>query len=113
MQGARRAIDREASFAPNLSDESVMALSNRLISSGTTPSRHALRKELRERVRAALAELSEPHREALVMRHLEGLSIHEIAAVTSVCEGTVKSRLFRGMAHLQERLDDPASGDQA
>ena len=40
------------------------------------------------------------------------MRIKEIAAVTGVSEGTVKSRLFRGMVHLHELLDEQPSGDQ-
>jgi RNA polymerase sigma-70 factor (ECF subfamily) len=110
VTGAKRAVDREAEFAAALSDASVMALGKRLVASGTTPSRNLLRKELRQRVRAALEQLPDHHREVLVMRHLEQLSIKEIAAVSGVTEGTVKSRLFRGMEQLHYLLDDQSFG---
>ncbi len=110
IKGAKRAVGREASFAAALSDESVVALGKRLVASGTTPSRNVLRKELRERVRAALAQLAEHYREVLVMRHLEQLSIKEIAAIAGITEGTVKSRLFRGMDQLHHLLDDQSFG---
>jgi RNA polymerase sigma-70 factor (ECF subfamily) len=110
IEAAKRAVGREAGFAAGLSDESVMALGGRLVASGTTPSRNVLRKELRQRVRDALAQLPEHYREVLVMRHLEQLSIKEIAAIAGVTEGTVKSRLFRGMDQLHRLLDDQSSG---
>ena len=110
VQGAKRAVGREADFAAGLSEESVMALARGLVASGTTPSRHVLRDELRQRVRAALAQLPEHCREVLVMRHLEQLSIKEIAAITGVSEGTVKSRLFRGIEQLHRLLDDESRG---
>ena len=110
VEGARRAVGREAGFALGLSDESAMALGRRFVASGTTPSRNALHKELRHRVRAALAELPEHYRDVLVMRHLEQLSIQEIAAVAGVSEGTVKSRLFRGMDQLHRLLGDESFG---
>lgn len=111
--GAKRAVGREVACAAALSDESVMALAKRLAGSSTSPSRNALREELRQRVRAALARLPEGHREVLVMRHLEQLSIKEIAAVAGMTEGTVKSRLFRGMEQLHRLLNDPSSGAEA
>jgi RNA polymerase sigma-70 factor (ECF subfamily) len=113
VEGAKRAVDREAGFAAALSDESVAALGERLAANGTTPSRNVLRKELRERVRAALAQLAEHHREVLVMRHLEQLSIKEIAAIAGITEGTVKSRLVRGMEQLHHLLGDQSFGAKA
>jgi RNA polymerase sigma-70 factor (ECF subfamily) len=113
VEGAKRAVGREAGLAAALSDASVMALGRRLVASGTTPSRNVLRKELRQRVRAALAQLPEHYREVLVMRHLEQLSIQEITAIAGVSEGTVKSRLFRGMDQLHRLLDDQSFGAKA
>jgi RNA polymerase sigma-70 factor, ECF subfamily len=108
VQGARRAVGREAAFTTSLSDDSVMALAKGLLATGSSPSRNAIRKEIRERVRAALARLPEYNREVLIMRHLEQLSIQQIAALTEVSEGTVKSRLFRGMDQLHRLLDEPS-----
>jgi RNA polymerase sigma-70 factor, ECF subfamily len=112
VQGARRAVGREAAFTADLSDESVMALAQGLLASGTSPSRNAIREEMRERVRAVLARMPEHYREVLVMRHLEQLSIQEIAAIAGVSEGTVKSRLFRGMEQLHRLLDELSWGGQ-
>jgi RNA polymerase sigma-70 factor, ECF subfamily len=110
IQGARRAVGREAGFNADLSDESVMALAQGLMATGTSPSRNVIREELRQRVRTALTQLPEHYREVLVMRHLEQLSIKEIAALAGVSEGTVKSRLFRGMDQLHRLLDDQSWG---
>ena len=46
-------------------------------------------------VRDALSRLSPEHRAVLVLRDLEGLDEREAAALLSVPEGTVKSRLHR------------------
>jgi RNA polymerase sigma-70 factor (ECF subfamily) len=43
-------------------------------------------------------------RETLVLRFQEGLSLDEIARVTSAPLGTVKSRLYRGLNMLMVRL---------
>jgi RNA polymerase sigma factor (sigma-70 family) len=57
---------------------------------------------------AALAELPQMFREALVMREIDGLSYREIAEVIGVPVGTVMSRLARArrllLAALQGRL---------
>jgi RNA polymerase sigma-70 factor (ECF subfamily) len=57
---------------------------------------------------AALRQLPESQRRALVMHHMGGLSVSEIAATEEVAEGTVKARLSRGRAALAKLLtDDP------
>ena len=89
-----------------LPDQSAMMLANRLIASGTSPSRHAIREETRDRVRAALDELTPRDREVLVLRFLEQLSTAETAAVLEIGEGAVKSRLMRAVVRFRDLLDD-------
>lgn len=49
-------------------------------------------------------ELDEKHREAFQLRHIEGLSIKEIADALGINEGTVKSRVFYATKYLAEGL---------
>ena len=56
----------------------------------------------------AVDSLPMPFREAIVLRYVENLSYAEIAQVTSVGIGTVKSRIFRGRRLLKRRLRDYA-----
>jgi RNA polymerase sigma-70 factor (ECF subfamily) len=58
--------------------------------------------ETRALVQKAIARLDEEHRLLVVLRDVEGLSYHEIAAITDQPEGTVKSRLHRARAALAE-----------
>jgi len=60
--------------------------------------------ELRDQVRAALAHLPAEQRAAVVMHHLEGLSVTEIAHALGVRPGTVMSRLARAREALRRRL---------
>jgi RNA polymerase sigma-70 factor (ECF subfamily) len=53
---------------------------------------------------AALAKLSVAQRTAIVLHHLLGLPVAEVAAETGVPEGTVKARLSRGRRALAEQL---------
>ncbi|MFA7236144.1 MAG: RNA polymerase sigma factor [Phycisphaeraceae bacterium] len=53
---------------------------------------------------AMLEQLSEEHREALVLRELEGCSYEEIAGLLGVPQGTVESRLHRARARLREQF---------
>ena len=69
-----------------------------------TPFDHVSNLEDRERIAAALLELDTLHREVLVLRFHEELSLEEIAKVTRAPLSTVKSRLYRGMAMIKPRL---------
>jgi RNA polymerase sigma-70 factor, ECF subfamily len=56
----------------------------------------------------ALAALPAAQRRAVVLHHVAGLSVQEVADETGVPPGTVKARLYRGRAALAARLaDDP------
>ena len=55
---------------------------------------------------AALKQLPEAQRRALVLHHLADLPVHEVARETGVPEGTVKARLSRGRAALAALLAD-------
>ncbi|MEP6666571.1 MAG: SigE family RNA polymerase sigma factor, partial [Nocardioidaceae bacterium] len=56
-------------------------------------------------VRAALAELSEPHRTVVVLRFFADLSEREVADIVGVPVGTVKSRLSRALDQLSRHLE--------
>lgn len=65
------------------------------------------RAETKEHVallRAAVAALDPDSREVIVLRDMQGLSYDEIASVTGVPVGTVRSRLFRAREELRGRL---------
>jgi len=63
----------------------------------------AARQELRH-LNAALAQLAEGPREALVLFHVEGLAYRDIAEVLGVPIGTVMTWLHRTRAHLRTLL---------
>jgi RNA polymerase sigma-70 factor (ECF subfamily) len=55
-------------------------------------------------LRAAIDDVPEPFREALILRDLEELSYREVAEVTGAPIGTVMSRLARARRMLGERM---------
>jgi RNA polymerase sigma-70 factor (ECF subfamily) len=103
IRTGKRSVRREA-FGLPLPDESALELAHRLCARTSSPSQRLARSEARAQVRAALERLSEGDRELLVLRHLEQLSIREIASVLDITEGAVKVRHVRALERLRDLL---------
>ena len=60
---------------------------------------------------AALSDLRGRQRDAVLLRHQQGLTYAEIALALGVREGTAKTLVHRGLARLRERLEpwDPGA----
>jgi len=69
-----------------------------------TPEGLALTEEIRTIVNAAIGELPEDLRTAIVLRELEGMSYEEIASAMDCPVGTVRSRIFRAREAIDRRL---------
>ena len=74
------------------------------VDSAPGPQETAEGSELRAAVAAGLNQLSEGHRQVLVLREVQGLSYEEIASVLEVDMGTVKSRISRARSSLRKIL---------
>jgi RNA polymerase sigma-70 factor (ECF subfamily) len=109
VRAGKRSVIREE--PPALPDESAQELADRLLARGSSPSRQMQRRELVGRVHRALARLAAHDREVLVLRHLEQLSMKEIADVLQVSEGAVKVRHLRALERLRDLLGD-ACGEE-
>jgi RNA polymerase sigma-70 factor, ECF subfamily len=70
-------------------------------------------QELSSALQRALNDLDESYRVAVVLYDVLGCSYAEIAELTEVPEGTVKSRIFRGRSELAERLGTPAESTES
>jgi RNA polymerase sigma factor (sigma-70 family) len=81
-------------------------------SSGSAEDDAWLRFE-RERVQAALRQLPDQQREALELAYYGGFSQSERAEWLGQPVGTIKSRMFTGLARLRELLADPGAGESA
>ena len=57
-------------------------------------------------IQAAFKKVSGAYRNVVILRDVQGLSYEEIAEITNVSVGTVKSRINRGRAKLQKLLKD-------
>lgn len=69
-----------------------------------TPDLIAARRETRQLLDRALAELDEKYRVVFVLRDVEGLSTTETAQALGLSESNVKVRLLRARLMLRERL---------
>ena len=75
-----------------------------------TPEALVLTDEIRTVVNAAIANLPEDLRAAIVLRELEGLSYEEIAVTMDCPVGTVRSRIFRAREAIDGRLREVFEG---
>ena len=68
--------------------------------------RGAVVAELRERVSAAMGRLTPEQREAFVLKHLEGRSYEEMAAVMDTSVASLKMRVHRAREALSTLLEE-------
>jgi RNA polymerase sigma-70 factor (ECF subfamily) len=106
LRTKRRSVAREEAAFPRLPDESALKLANRLVNSSLAPDERLVEAEMKSRVIAALAELSDRDREILVLRYLEQLSNREIAEILDVTEAVVRQRHGRALERLARKMKD-------
>jgi RNA polymerase sigma-70 factor (ECF subfamily) len=73
----------------------------------SSPSQQAMRNEQSIRLAEALAQLPEPQRQALMLKHCEGWSLAEIGKLLGRTPAAVASLLRRGLKQLREQLHEP------
>lgn len=70
-----------------------------------SPDRMVYSGEVKQRVEAALGELSDQERTAFVLRHFEGLSIEEIGQALGTGGNATKHSIFRAVQKLRRSLE--------
>lgn len=68
------------------------------------PAEEMVTREFYDQLRDAIADLPEVFRTTIVLREIEGMAYEEIAEITGVSLGTVKSRIARARQRLQYQL---------
>jgi RNA polymerase sigma-70 factor (ECF subfamily) len=68
------------------------------------PSEALQRKELRDALKRAMAELPQKYREVLVLRDIQHMSIEETSLVLGISVGNVKTRLLRARLQMRDAL---------
>lgn len=102
----KKKVGGDAEFDDSRADHAVAAGAE-TVPHGVTRPDHALKNaELKARIDAAIARLSPDHRQAILLKEVEGLRYQEIAEVMQCSIGTVMSRLFYARKKLQELLKD-------
>ncbi len=98
------ALDRRPPGSDVAPDEAEQLEIGGRLQDATTPEHHLLEDEIARTIRDALAALPEDLRTAITLRELEGLSYEEIAKAMDCPIGTVRSRIFRARAAIDNRL---------
>lgn len=100
---------RPASQDIDVADAEVFGYADRF-SEHDTPDALLESEEVRETVVASIRELPEDLRTAIMLRELDGLSYEQIAESMNCPVGTVRSRIFRARAAIEERLHALSEG---
>ena len=102
---AKRDVRKERSLHGDL-EASASKLENWFAANQSSPSQKAERHEGALRLAEALAQLPETQREAVVLRHFQGLSLAEIAAQLECTTAAITGLLHRGLKNLRKSLTE-------
>ena len=101
---ARRHLERKRiALAEAIDDEDGLSLLDNL-GDGTDLQQDHVQADDERELHAAIERLPPLQRTILTLYHLEELPIGEIATITGLAEGTIKSHLFRSRSKLREIL---------
>ncbi|QDT60091.1 ECF RNA polymerase sigma factor SigE [Stieleria bergensis] len=86
-------------------DDSFVRLEELLVADDTSPSEILQRNEQTARLLAAIQELPRNQREAVILKHLRGCSLRQLAEELGLSETATAGLLHRGRKQLVERLE--------
>lgn len=101
-----RDIDREVPVGLGTGSSSYWNLLDNLYSDSTTPSRTARRDEALSALFICIADLSDAQREVIQLRHLEGLSVEEVAVRLGKSKAAVAALCKRALEALRKSMDE-------
>jgi RNA polymerase sigma-70 factor (ECF subfamily) len=96
-------VEFDETVKMDAAEANIGALGSQL---GTNPQKAALRKELAEKIHAALQQVPEKHRAILLLREVEGMSYEDLSRTLDIPKGTVMSRLFHARIKVQKILSE-------
>jgi RNA polymerase sigma-70 factor (ECF subfamily) len=99
-----RTRKRRPSVSLDIGDDEEEGRRSELPDQGATLDEMVLQHELSAAIQRGLAELPEDQRIVLILSDIQGLAYEEIAQITGIQLGTVKSRLSRARAKLRDIL---------
>jgi RNA polymerase sigma-70 factor (ECF subfamily) len=100
---ARRDVRKERSLQADL-DDSAAQLGNWLAAPSSAPLGKVEQQERALQLAEALAQLPQAQRDAVVLRHFEGLPLADIAEQLSCTTAAVTGLLHRGLKNLRKSL---------
>jgi RNA polymerase sigma-70 factor (ECF subfamily) len=106
---AKRDVSRQVSLEAEI-DGSFVRAESWLAASQSSPSQHVTKKEELLRLADVLTKLPHAQRDAVILRHLQGMSLVEVAAELDRSEAAVAGLIYRGLNRLHELLDDESEG---
>jgi RNA polymerase sigma-70 factor (ECF subfamily) len=106
---AKRDVARNRSLEAEI-DGSFHRAESWLAASQSSPSQHVTKKEELLRLADALTKLPEAQRDAVILRHLQGMSLAEVANQLDRSETAVAGLVYRGLNKLHDLLDDESEG---
>lgn len=101
-QAARARRPAGISVAENQDGETFEQIDS--LTDSSTPESILASQQVADTINAAIQELPEDLRKAIVLREIEGMSYEDIATVMQCPVGTVRSRIFRAREAIAARL---------
>lgn len=104
MATHKRDVGREVSLDQRQPSPDRTVMADVLVSSITSPSQSAIRREFRTLLEAQLAELEPADQEVFVLRHFEQLSVRDTAEVMGISKSAAGKRYLKVLDHLRQTL---------